>query len=75
MIDMTAVFLISLALSSAMFVFICNKKNLFADKYITGLYKKREELKLKYALNPTEENNEKIKEIDRKIHIALHTDG
>lgn len=51
------------------------KTNVLKDKYLDELYKKREAIKLNYALDPTPENENEIKKINREIDIRLHTDG
>jgi hypothetical protein len=56
-------------------IFVCKKTNVLKDKYLDELYKKREAIKLNYALDPTPENENEIKKINREIDIRLHTDG
>jgi len=67
-----------LILSTILFVsiiFACKKTNMLKDKHLDELYRKREEIKLNYALNPTPENENEIKKVNREIDICLHTDG
>lgn len=55
--------------------YMCKKTNVLKDNYLDKLYQHREELKLKYALDPTEENENELKKVNREIDIRLHTDG
>lgn len=56
-------------------VYACKKTNVLKDNYLDDLYRRRENLKLNYALDPSKENEDELKKVNREIDIRLHTDG
>ena len=44
-------------------IYVCKKTNLLKDNYLDDLYRRRETLKLNYALDPSKENENELKKV------------
>ena len=56
-------------------VYALKKTSLFKDKIADELYEKRKLARINYDLNPTKENKNELKKINREIDLHLYTDG
>jgi len=72
---MTIVFTTIIVTALLSIIYFCKKTNFFKDEYLNKLYRKREIIRLHYDLEPTEENKNELKKINREIDIHLYTDG
>lgn len=72
---MTIIFIITTVTTLLSILYFCKKTNFFKDEHLNKLYRKREIIRLHYDLEPTEENKNELKKINREIDIHLYTDG
>ena len=63
-------------IASVLFCYWLSKnREILKDKYLDELYKKRELLRVAYDIDPSEENKNELKKINREIDNHLYTDG